>query len=459
MPFLRSHFFQNNRFCAIIGYQSYKGWTLRHIFLIFSAALWLTIGKFVFGIDSIIDLIHFAIVPFGVSYLFIIKPKISKQNIRTYISYFAFLVLLVLAYFIAFTRTIPDIRISWLELPVAIYFLLSIYLVLWFVDKIYNFIIALLFARTIKNKVAFSVIRVTGRMGIIIFLAVPYIVAIFLTHWVKFADIDNPVNLKDMEHGRVSFTSDDGTELKGWFINSQNRISDSTVIIIPGRSAAKNLFSSYARIFSESGYNVLLFDLRGNGSSGGHKFTFSVKETNDVVSAVQYITKEKPQFCNYLFGYGINEGASALIGAASDDEHFAAIVVDNTGGYEIEMPDWLAGYLPKFMENSLVNITRKFVTLNTGAAPWGAEGIYQKMEQVSPCPVLVANSIKNTKPNRLKAIDLFTKARDPKKLWLAPTIDDPNTYNQYFMNVIQTFENGKNLKQAGNWRVSKNMNN
>jgi pimeloyl-ACP methyl ester carboxylesterase len=200
---------------------------------------------------------------------------------------------------------------------------------------------------------------------------------------------------------------------------------------------------------------VLLFDLRGNGGSSGHKYSFAIDEVNDVLGAIDYIQKNKSESGNYIYGYGINEGAAALIGAAAVDERFTAIICDNVAGYEIAVPDWLDRVLPNWLGKSFVNVTKMFVRVDIGCPILGAEGIYAKVSQISPCPVLFSNSIRNSKYNRMKTIELFTRAREPKNLWLPPSSEDLNAYDQYFVNVFRTFETGKSKQQSGNWRISK----
>ncbi|MCE5341530.1 MAG: hypothetical protein LLF92_10480 [Planctomycetaceae bacterium] len=431
------------------------GGTLRYFLLIISLAVWFAIGKFLFALDSIIDIVHFVAVPVAASFFFIFRPKIQKTNAKLYGIYFSVIALLVLAYFIISANVIPEVRINWFELPLALYFLVSIYLVLWLLDRCVNTVFWFIFVKLIKNKTAFATVKNTLRVSILIFAVMPYIIAFFITHWVKFTDVNKPKSLANHQYSRVEFASADGAKLQGWFIDSQNHISDSTVIIVSGRSAAKNLFLPYAKIFSESGYNVLLFDTRSNGNSSGHKYSFAIDETKDVIAAIDFIRKSKPELSNYIFGYGINEGAAALIGAAAIDERFTAVVCDNAGGYDITFPDRLKGYMPKWMERSLLKMTKTFACMNIGRQIWAEDGISERISQISPCPVLFTNSVRNDRYERLKTVELFTKAREPKKLWLAPSDDSPDTYDQYFFNIIQTFETGKTKQQNGNWRISR----
>ncbi|GEM_PF-2462463 len=431
------------------------GTLLKYFLLLLSAAGWFAVGKFLFALDSAIDIVHFAAVPVAAGYFFIFRPKFSKMNIKLYGIYFSVIAAIVSAYFIISVNIIPETKISLMEIPLALYFLVSLYLVLRLLDRCATVLFRFAFEKFIRNKTAFAFVKYSLRFSILLFMIMPYVVAFFITHWVKLADVEKPKSLAGFQYDRVRFAADDGAKLQGWFVNSKNRVSDSTVIIVSGRSAAKNLFLPYAKIFSETGYNVLLFDTRGNGSSSGHKYSFGINETSDIQAAVDFVRKSRPELSNYIFGYGINEGAAALIGSAADNERFTAVVCDNAGGYDITLPHALKGYMPKWFEETILKTTKKFVCMNIGRQIWTEDGLSEKISQISPCPVLFTNSVRNDANRRLTTVELFAKARDPKKLWLAPTNDSPDTYDQYFFNIIQTFEIGKAKQQTGNWRVSR----
>jgi len=437
-----------------------KGGVLRYILLIVSLAIWLFIGRFFLALNSIIDLIHFSSIPFVLSYLLIFRPANIKKSLIPYCFLFILITLLVTAYLIAFSKTIPHVRINWTELPIAVYFLFSVYAILWLLDKFINRILSIALRTNQKNNITKNAAKTVFRFAILIFAVIPYLVAVFATHWIKFTDAASPKKLLGMEYRQVYFNAKDGAKLDGWFIPSSTRVSDSSVIIVPGRSPTKNLFLSYAKILSDSGYNVFLFDLRGNGSSSGHKYSFGINEAGDVLGAIDYLKNNRPELSKYVFGFGINEGASALIAAAAEDERFAGVVIDNTSGYDISLPGWVSDYLPGWMEKTLSKTIRSIVFADIGRGAWGTEGIYEKISQISPCPVLVANSLKSDKSGRQETVDLYTKAKNPKMLWLTPpqAKEDFNigAQRQYFQNILELFEFGRAKQQTGHWRISRN---
>ena len=386
------------------------------------------------------------------------RPANILKNIAPYFTFFVFITLLVTAYLIAFSRMISYVRVNWFELPVAVYFLLSVYTILFLLDKFIDSALSAVLRINTKKTIVKISIKTLLRVSILFFAVIPYLVAVFTTHWIKFEDGASPKQLLDLNYRQVSFNAKDGAKLEGWFIPSTTRLSDSSVIIVPGRNLSKNLFLPYAKVLSSSGYNVFLIDLRGNGGSSGHKYSFGIEEANDVIGAVDYLTNYCSESSKYIFGFGISEGASALVAAASRDDRFTGIVIDSTCGYEFSYPVWLSDFLPGWMEKTLLKVTKSVFLADIGQNMWGTKDLYEKISQISPCPVLVTNSLKNGKADRAQTVELYTQAKDPKMLWLSPpdTNDDINISNQsdYFKNILELFDFGKTKQQTDQWRTS-----
>lgn len=427
----------------------------RFSLFVLSFVFWLAAGIYFIGAGSILDLVHFLSVPLVLSWLIIFKPQITKKNIVPYLVLTILITLLAAGYLIAFTQFIPHIKINWSELPIAVYFLLSVYTIIGLLDRTLNQ--ALSFILRIKNSFAKNAIKGAVRTAFMIFVVVPYLVAVFTTHWIKFAGAGSPQNLADMKYQRFCFNGSDGTKLDGLFIPAATGISDSAVIIAPGRSPSKNFFLSYAGVLSNNGYNVLLFDSRGNGNSSGHKYSFAVNEANDIICAIDYLKTRYAASSRYVFGLGINEGAAALIAAAGADYRLTAAVIDNASGYEASLPDGLGDYLPKWLENALLKITRTAISMDIGRTDWGAEKIYNDISQISPCPVLFTNGLKNDKSDRMRTIELYAKAKEPKMLWMtpAPTEQSQNVgiEMEYFKNILNIFDLARAKQQPGRWKT------
>ena len=96
----------------------------------------------------------------------------------------------------------------------------------------------------------------------------------------------------DLDYEDVSFPSaGDDIDLRGWFLPVAG--SDRVVVIVHGRNSNRTgddgQLVSHAAALVDRGYNVLLFDFRAHGESGGLRYTLGAAEQRDVLGAVAYL--------------------------------------------------------------------------------------------------------------------------------------------------------------------------
>lgn len=105
----------------------------------------------------------------------------------------------------------------------------------------------------------------------------------------------------------VNFTAADGVRLAGWFI--PNKRSKKAVIICHGYPADKgNIYGM--TYFLAKDFNLLLFDFRAMGESGGFFSTGGAKETRDVDAAIAFLADKGFKKVG-LFGFSL--GASTIL--------------------------------------------------------------------------------------------------------------------------------------------------
>jgi fermentation-respiration switch protein FrsA (DUF1100 family) len=67
----------------------------------------------------------------------------------------------------------------------------------------------------------------------------------------------------------VTFETDDGIRLRGWFVPSRQTPARFTLVVFNGNAGNRAYRAELARAFREHGLSVLLFDYRGYGGSDG----------------------------------------------------------------------------------------------------------------------------------------------------------------------------------------------
>ncbi|MBV8780122.1 MAG: alpha/beta hydrolase [Phycisphaerae bacterium] len=150
-------------------------------------------------------------------------------------------------------------------------------------------------------------------------LGLPYILAAGLTYRPKIIGHDDPQSKFGYSFDSIAFQATDGVHLSGWWIPASER-SSTTVVLCHGPGIGKSTLMSLCQEFVPQGFNVLLFDFRAHGQSGGQITTFGDLERRDVLGAVQWLRAAHPDESRKIDGLGVETGAAALVAAAASDD-------------------------------------------------------------------------------------------------------------------------------------------
>jgi fermentation-respiration switch protein FrsA (DUF1100 family) len=199
----------------------------------------------------------------------------------------------------------------------------------------------------------------------------------------------------------VWFTSADGPRLHGWFFESSTTPESPTVIFFHGNTGNIADVGWLGQLFHERGFNVLLFDYRGYGASGGD----AENETGlyaDGDAAVAFVVNEKRVRPDRLVLYGQSLGTTVVADVASRRKVGAVI-----------------------MESGLSSAT----SIARNAVPWLPQQLHflaknrfesaQKLSRVT-APVLISHGDPDPVLPTSEARLLFAAANEPKQLLIIP---------------------------------------
>jgi alpha-beta hydrolase superfamily lysophospholipase len=159
-------------------------------------------------------------------------------------------------------------------------------------------------------------------------VGLPYVMAVAMVYRPKATSADDPYVQLGFRFEPVRFVSTDGIPLDGWWIPARPAKpaekkdhpdwGTKTVILCHGLGANKSNQLVMARDLVPGGYNVLAFDFRAHGASGGQLTTFGDLERRDVLGAVRWLRASRGGQARHIYGVGASMGAAALIAAAAD---------------------------------------------------------------------------------------------------------------------------------------------
>ena len=265
----------------------------------------------------------------------------------------------------------------------------------------------------------------------------------------------SPYNPADfgLKYENITLTTEDGIELKAWFIpvsevrpqevrpqevrpqGDERCDLEPTIIICHGYGADKGDCIDIAQFLHPAGYNVLMFDFRGHGQSGGAtsrgKYcSLGYYECEDLKTAIRWLKSNSTYRGSRVLkgegvsplplkvgAIGISMGGTVAFMVAAETKELSAVVSD--GAYlsfhsavtsfakcHFKAPKypfippavWASGLRLKFNPSEL--------------------NLEKFMSKISPTPILIIHGSEDKEIQPRDANIIFEKALEPKELWI-----------------------------------------
>jgi dienelactone hydrolase len=205
----------------------------------------------------------------------------------------------------------------------------------------------------------------------------------------------------------VSFTTSDGLRLEGWYVPTRN---GATVIVIPGRKGPQKP----ARLLTEHGYGVLLFDRRGEGASEGDPNGFGWAGTRDVEAAIAFLRARPEVDPSRIGGLGLSVGGEVLLQAAAETDDLRAIVSEGAGIRSVREAVELPG-LDSWIVTGVIGLTTAATAAFTSDLP---PPNLKELSADIAVPVLFVYATPGQGGENLTPT-YYEAANQPKELWAA----------------------------------------
>ncbi len=211
---------------------------------------------------------------------------------------------------------------------------------------------------------------------------------------------DVPATPKNWGHTyeEVTFKSKDGTALSGWFVPVQGKKAKATVVFSHGNTGSMGHHLGFVMWFVDAGYNVLTYDYRGFGKSGGTVDRRGMLE--DVRAAFDYVGNRGDVNTERLVSYGHSLGGAQSLAALGESpvKGLRAVITDAAFSSYLAMAKTLAG-----------QVGARLVTDEW--APKDAVG------KIAPVPLLIVHGTQDEVVPVAQGRLLFQTAHEPKTMF------------------------------------------
>ncbi len=215
----------------------------------------------------------------------------------------------------------------------------------------------------------------------------------------------------------VYFKTEDGVQIKGWFI--PNPSSDKTIILMHGWGMNRGDVFKNTYFLHDLGYNLMYFDFRALGESGGTVSSIGYLEVKDLQAAIKFLKDTRPFACEKIGLYGLSMGGMVAICEAAQNPEIKCVVAE-ASYYSfrrvVSRWAWVHNKVPYF---PLMPIVLHYMRRNLAANPERYSPKYN-IPKIAPRPVFIIHGRYDNLVPAAQAKMLFKCAGEPKEIWLVP---------------------------------------
>lgn len=251
-------------------------------------------------------------------------------------------------------------------------------------------------------------------------------------------------NELDLTYDEFFFTAADGeSKLAAWFIPAER--PKATIIYLHGVGDNKISGLLLAKVFHQHHFNVLLYDSRAHGKSGGNYCTYGYYEKFDVQKAIDVVLERGKKHripIGNIGVFGTSMGAAIAVQAASIEPRISAVVSEacfaTLRQITVDYQKRLLRLPWHFLRNISMHRSERIAKF--------------KHREVSPLsavknihvPIFFIHGIEDKFIKYQYSQELFVAANEPKELWFVAAANHNNIHTvgkeEYEKKLVTFFE-------------------
>ncbi len=297
--------------------------------------------------------------------------------------------------------------------------------------------------RRLRRAAVLLVLALTGLLAIAM-LAISALVADQVLHPGRERMLTTPADLKPpLPYEQVHLTASDGVRLSGWWIPAEH--PRATVLLLHGSPHSRLEVLPQAPYLHVAGYDLLLFDWRAHGESGGDFTSLGFYETRDLAAALDYASGRGHGNVGAL---AYSMGAATAIREQAGDQRLRALVADSTlatveGAIGTALPILTRGRFVGFRQGlpgfPFGPLAARIAEVRTGLHVADLRAIDQ-VQAFSPRPLLLIYGTADEFVPPEESRRLFAAAREPKELLAVAGAGHPSSGKEAFVVDPETYQ-------------------
>ncbi len=220
-----------------------------------------------------------------------------------------------------------------------------------------------------------------------------------------------------LPYENVYFNTEDGVTIKGWFL--PNATSNKTIILMHGWGMNRGDVFKNTCFLYDLGYNLMYFDFRALGESGGTISSIGYLEVRDLQAAIQFLHETRPFASEKIGLYGLSMGGMVAICEAAQNKEIACVAAE-ASYYSfrkvVSRWAWVHNKVPYF---PLMPIVLHYMRKRLAANPEKFSPKYN-VPKISPRPIFIIHGRYDNLVPAAQAKLLYKNAGEPKEIWLVP---------------------------------------
>ena len=226
----------------------------------------------------------------------------------------------------------------------------------------------------------------------------------------------------DLPYEDVTVTNDQGQELAGWYIPSEN---GAVVMLQHGYKSRRQWQLNEAKMLHDAGYGSLLTTVRAHDESEGELISFGYHEMADLAAWHQFLLSRDEIDPEKIGMLGVSMGGSLVLQYASQNEDIRAVIshspfsslddtVETSVRYFLDLPEWAVTAVAPLVVFWGEQIGG-FDSAEIDAKEW--------IDDISPRPVFLLDAGQDIVVSDDSTELLLDAAQEPKYFWRCPECD------------------------------------